>query len=68
MGITQRLFERLEALDIPDMKGAKVHVSVGVTLFVGDRKWSFDELYIRTDRAMYASKQTSGNTLTFSTG
>lgn len=66
--IIRRLFNRLENSDIPELKGEKVSVSVGAVLPSGGRKLSFHELYALADDAMYVSKKTSGNILTFSEG
>ena len=62
----QRLFDRLDAMEIPELRGEKIAVSVGATLYTGKNVSSFDELYALADSAMYASKKISGNSLTFS--
>ena len=64
--IIGRLFHMLEELDIPELNGEKVCVSVGAALCSGDRKMSFQELYAKADDALYVSKKTPGNSLSFS--
>ena len=66
--IIQRLFNRVERLDIPEMNGEKVCISVGAALCPEDKALSFQELYGIADEALYASKRTSGNCLTFGEG
>lgn len=63
----QRLFSRIEALYIPEMKGEKICVSVGAALCREGKESSFHELYAVADEAMYRSKKISGNSLTFGT-
>ena len=65
--IVQRLFRRLEALDLPELRGERISVSAGAVLDP-DGKASFHALYALADDAMYLSKKNSGNSLTFSAG
>ena len=63
--IVRRLFDRLDSIVIPELHGEKVSISVGATLYKGNKPTSFDELYLHADNAMYSSKKESGNKLTF---
>ena len=63
--IIQRLFNRVESLDIPEMNGEKVCISVGATLCSDEKTMSFHDLYGIADEALYTSKRPSGNCLTF---
>ena len=63
--IIQRLFNRIERLDISELNGEKVCISVGAALCSDDKPLSFHELYGIADEALYTSKRTSGNCLTF---
>ena len=63
--IIQRLFNRVERLDIPEMNGEKVCISVGAALCSDEEPLSFQALYGIADEALYTSKRTSGNCLTF---
>ena len=64
--IINRLFHRIENLQIPELNGKKISVSVGAVLS-DEKNASFDELYACADTAMYISKKSEGNCLTFST-
>ena len=61
----RRLFSRLETIEIPELRGEKVCVSVGAQLCTGEAERSFDSLYAGADSALYASKKEHGNYLTF---
>ncbi len=63
--IVRRLFNRLENLDIPALRGEKLSVSVGAALCPEEKALSFHELYAIADGAMYESKSSPGNSLTF---
>ena len=53
------------AQEIPELGGRKISISVGAALCSGDKTASFDDLYAKVDSAMYISKKSSGNVLTF---
>ncbi|MBQ6960437.1 MAG: diguanylate cyclase [Clostridia bacterium] len=61
-----RLFERLDKTVVPELRGSKISVSAGVALHAGENASSFDALYAKADSAMYSSKKTAGNSMTFS--
>ena len=63
--LIHRLFHQLERLEIPELDGKKFCISVGATLCNGKQKATFDDLYAKADSAMYVSKKTDGNSLTF---
>ena len=63
--LVRRLFEHLVAQEIPELSGRKISISVGAALCSGDKTASFDDLYAKVDSAMYISKKSSGNVLTF---
>ena len=63
--IIQRLFARVDHLDVPEMNGEKVCISVGAVLTPDDKALSFHELYGIADDALYTSKKAPGNFLTF---
>ena len=65
--IVHRLFGCLERCAIPELGGKRFTVSVGAVLCREDGPSTFDGLYAEADRAMYISKKSEGNTLTFST-
>ena len=63
--MVHRLFSRIEALDIPEMNGEKIHVSAGAVILRDGKEATFHELYAVADEALYISKTISGNSLTF---
>ena len=63
--IINRLFHRLETLEIAELGDRKVSASIGAVLFTGKKATTFDELYAAVDPAMYTSKKIPGNSLTF---
>lgn len=63
--IIQRLFDRVDRLDIPELNGEKVRISVGAVVSPEGKAPSFHELYGVADDALYTSKKASGNCLTF---
>ena len=64
--IINRLFHRIEKLEIPEMKGKKVCISAGAVLSSDAKDPTFDELYRLADEAMYESKKVKGSSLRFS--
>ena len=63
--LIHRLFEHLGETEIPELGDKKISISVGAVLTAGDGAESFDSLYSKVDNAMYVSKKTPGNCLTF---
>ena len=63
--MVHRLFSRIENLEIPEMKGEKVHISAGAVIIPDGKAGKFHELYAVADEALYISKAISGNSLTF---
>ena len=64
--IISRLFTKIETVDIPELSGKRFTISVGAAMCSGKDGLAFDDLYARADEAMYISKKTPGNSLTFS--
>ena len=64
-GMLHRLFDRVDRMDVPEMQGEKVHISVGAVLIGDGQESSFHELYAAADGALYESKKNPGNSLTF---
>lgn len=63
--IISRLFAQLDKLELPELDGGKFYVSIGATLTGGTNTKTFDSLYALADSALYDSKKTPGNSLTF---
>lgn len=55
---------RVEQIDIPEMNGRKVTISLGA-VFCHDSSIPFDKLYPMADAAMYVCKNTPGNQFGF---
>ena len=64
-GMLHRLFDRVDRMDVPEMQGEKVHISIGAVLIGDGQESSFHELYAAADGALYESKKNPGNSLTF---
>lgn len=62
--IMERLFHNINNIQIPELEGRKICISVGVTFYPADRNDSFEALYARADEGLYDSKKTEGNFMT----
>jgi len=63
--LIRRLFALLDNSRIPELPEGKVCLSVGAVITGGEKENTFEGLYAAADRAMYTSKKTAGNSLTF---
>ena len=63
--IVSRLFTLLDRLELPELNGGTFHVSIGAALSGGTNANTFNSLYALADSALYDSKKTPGNSLTF---
>ena len=63
--IIHRLFEQIESLQVEGLHNRKISVSAGAAIHTGREAVSFAELYAAADKAMYSSKERTGNSLTF---
>lgn len=59
------LFKKLDALEIPDLQGEGVSISVGINLIPEGSGLIFDQIYQEADAVLYESKKTTGNSFTF---
>lgn len=64
-GLIDRIFGKIESMDIPEMTGKKVTVSVGAVLSEGVNGSGFDELYKQADSCVYKSKLADGSMVSF---
>ncbi|SFQ37489.1 diguanylate cyclase (GGDEF) domain-containing protein [Lachnospiraceae bacterium XBB1006] len=62
----EAFLESLESVNIPELEGQTIEVSMGAVLFKSDEVLSFDELYRMADLCTYCSKEHSGSYVTFS--
>lgn len=63
--IIQRLFEQIESLQVEGLHNRKISVSAGAAIHTGREAVSFAELYAAADKAMYSSKERTGNSLIY---
>ncbi len=61
----QRLFNAVDAIDIPELGDYKVSVSLGAVLCSGAQGMAFDQLYQMADTTMYDCKSVQGNKAKF---
>ncbi|MCR5701875.1 MAG: diguanylate cyclase [Lachnospiraceae bacterium] len=63
--IIDRFFDNINQIEIEELKGRKICVSMGVAFYQTGDTYSFDELYKRADQGTYISKKHEGNYVTF---
>ena len=63
--ILSRFFRFLQELNIPELKGRTISVSIGAAISREDEADSFESLYKRADVAAYESKSFRNNHITF---
>ena len=56
----ERFFENIRQIDIIEMHGKSIEISLGACFYDGYEAVSFDLLYRKADRAMYQSKKQKG--------
>ena len=66
--ILDRLMEKIQRIEIPELLGRPVSVSVGVAFYRPSDRFSFEELYRRADRCTYLSKKHPGCYVTYYNG
>lgn len=62
--MVSKFFTILDTVQIPQMKGRRISVSVGAAIYKGHSGACFHELYEAADQRLYESKRFSGNRLT----
>ena len=63
--ILERVFKRISELQIPELEGKPLAVSVGAVILQQGKICSFDEVYKQADACVYKSKKTEGNKVTY---
>ncbi len=63
--VLTRFLEYLKSLNIPELEGFAITVSIGATFYLQDDNDSFENLYKRADQATYISKKSRDNRITF---
>ena len=56
----KRFFENIRQIDIIELQGKSIEISLGACFYDGYEAVSFDQLYRNADRAMYQSKKQKG--------
>lgn len=56
----ERLFENIRWIDIEEMQGKSIEISMGACFYEGTEEVSFDQLYKNADSVMYQSKEKQG--------
>ena len=56
----ERLFENIRQIDVIEMPGKSIEISLGACFYNGYEETSFEQLYRKADRAMYQSKKQKG--------
>lgn len=54
------LFENIRRIDIEEMQGKSIEISMGTCFYEGTEEVSFDQLYKNADSVMYQSKEKQG--------
>lgn len=63
--IINRLFEEIDAINIPELGDRKITISLGSAFFKAGEHLTFEEIYHRADLGTYSSKKIQGNCQTF---
>jgi diguanylate cyclase (GGDEF)-like protein len=63
--VISRFFQFIDELDIPEIRGFDLCMSVGASIYKENETIDFDTLYKRADSGTYQSKTKQGNYLTF---
>ncbi|WP_081843097.1 sensor domain-containing diguanylate cyclase [Butyrivibrio sp. WCE2006] len=63
--ILQRFFNKIDQIEIPEMNGKKISISMGVAFYDAEKKQTFEKLYELADKGTYLSKKVEGNKFTF---
>ncbi len=63
--VIERLITAVDHINIPELNGRKVTISVGAAFYMPHDTFSFDELYKRADGCTYQSKKKEGSFVTF---
>ena len=63
--MTDRLFECIDNVHIPELRERRIAVSVGAAFYLDGDSYPFEELYKRADSCTYISKRHDGNYAAF---
>ena len=63
--VINRFFDLINKIEIPELAGRKISISLGAAIYNPAEETDFTEIYKRADSAAYASKKIQGNFATF---
>lgn len=63
--IVNRFLKQIDRINIPELKGHKISVSVGIAFYTPNDNFTFEELYKMADKCTYESKRIKGNHATY---
>jgi len=63
--VINRVFSRIDGIDIPELMDRKVAVSIGAVMVNTEESSDFEKAYKMADCGVYESKKTKGNMVTF---
>ena len=63
--IMDRLLQEIESIDIPEIQGSSINISVGVAFFHNGINADFESLYKKADTACYISKEKIGSCVSY---
>jgi len=61
----QTFFDNVTAIQLPEINGKRISVSIGAAIYNGQMTTSFDELYRKADECTYRSKEKVGCAASF---
>lgn len=62
-GMFEGFLQMIEAIDIPELQGRRITMSIGAVRYNGESETTFDELFRHADRLLYDSKRFDGSHL-----
>jgi len=63
--LINRFFAEIDQINIPELEGTKISVSLGATFILSNNALDFETAYKRADKGCYISKREEGNYFTF---
>ncbi len=63
--VIERLISAVSRINIPELQGRRINISIGAAFYMPQDTFTFDELYRRADSCTYQSKRKDGSCVTF---
>ena len=64
--IISRFIQKLNELNIEELQGSRLEVSIGIAFYKKEVREDFESLYIRADNEVYNSKKQNGIYISYS--